>query len=148
MFEGLGLGSRLSLLPLPKHMTWTLYVAAIAYSLVTPLGLAIGLGVRTTSVPSPPPPPSLPPKAHRPGRRRYDPNTATANIVSGTLDSFSSGILLYTGLVELIAHDFVFNKKMVQDASWGKLLFSIGCVVTGAGFVSPSRSLALVTVTS
>ena len=40
---------------------------------------AAGLGVRTT----------------------YNANSNTANIVSGVLDSFSAGILLYTGLVEV-----------------------------------------------
>lgn len=54
-------------------------LAAILYGLTTPIGIAAGLGVRTT----------------------YNPNSNTANIVSGVLDSFSSGILLYTGLVEV-----------------------------------------------
>jgi hypothetical protein len=42
---------------------------------MTPLGIAIGLGVRET----------------------YNGNGATANIVSGILDATSAGILLYTG---------------------------------------------------
>jgi zinc transporter 1/2/3 len=43
------------------------------------LGIAIGLGIRTT----------------------YNPDSTTASIVSGTLDSMSAGVLLYTGLVEV-----------------------------------------------
>lgn len=42
-------------------------------------GIAVGLGVRST----------------------YNPNSTTANIVSGILDAFSAGILIYTGLVEV-----------------------------------------------
>lgn len=39
---------------------------------------------------------------------RYNPNSATANIVSGVLDALSAGVLIYTGLVELLAHDCKF----------------------------------------
>ena len=87
MFEGLGLGSRLAILPFAKgsRLPWFL---AIAYAIVTPLGMAIGLGVRTT----------------------YDSASQTALLVSGSLDAISSGILLYTGLVELLAHEFLFSK--------------------------------------
>jgi zinc transporter 1/2/3 len=35
MFEGLGLGSRLSQLELPKHLRWAPWVAGILYSLMT-----------------------------------------------------------------------------------------------------------------
>jgi solute carrier family 39 (zinc transporter), member 1/2/3 len=89
MFEGLGLGSRLAISPFPNgsRLPWLL---AIAYAVVTPLGMAIGLGVRST----------------------YDSASQTALVVSGTLDAISSGILLYTGLVELLAHEFLFSKGM------------------------------------
>lgn len=115
MFEGLGLGSRLSSLPLPHRFAWgtrllplllhfrllTLahpvpaahstvpYTASCIYAAITPLGVAIGLGVRTT----------------------YNPDSANALIVSGVLDALSAGVLLYTGLVELLAHDFLFNRE-------------------------------------
>lgn len=52
---------------------------AILYGLTTPVGIAAGLGVRTT----------------------YNPDSTTASIVSGVLDSLSAGILIYTGLVEV-----------------------------------------------
>ena len=85
-FEGLGLGSRLAILPFKKRSPWP-WVLGIAYGVVTPIGMAIGLGLRTT----------------------YDSASQTALIVSGTLDAISSGILLYTGLVELLAHEFLFS---------------------------------------
>lgn len=70
------------------------------YAAITPLGIAIGLGVRTT----------------------YNPDSANAVIVAGTLDAVSAGILLYTGLVELLAHDFIFNRES-EWAVWGCVLF-------------------------
>jgi solute carrier family 39 (zinc transporter), member 1/2/3 len=88
MFEGLGLGSRLAILPFEKRSIWP-WVLGIAYGIVTPLGMAIGLGLRTT----------------------YDSSSQTALLVSGILDAISSGILLYTGLVELMAHEFLFSKS-------------------------------------
>jgi solute carrier family 39 (zinc transporter), member 1/2/3 len=86
MFEGLGLGSRLAILPFPpkSSLPWLL---GSAYAIVTPLGMSIGLGLRTT----------------------YDSASQTALLVSGILDAISSGILLYTGLVELLAHEFLFS---------------------------------------
>jgi zinc transporter 1/2/3 len=58
---------------------WVPYVGALIYGITTPVGIAAGLGVRTT----------------------YNPGTAKASIVSGVLDALSAGILLYTGLVEV-----------------------------------------------
>lgn len=78
-FEGLGLGSRLALMKLEPKYHWVPYVGALVYGITTPVGIAAGLGVRTT----------------------YNPGTASASIVSGVLDALSAGILLYTGLVEV-----------------------------------------------
>lgn len=112
MFEGLGLGARLSLLPL-KPKSLIPYMGAIAYSAVTPIGIAIGLGVRHT----------------------YNEESATASYVTGTFDSVSSGILLYTGLVELLAHEFIFNEKM-RTAPLGKVLLNVGEMLLGAGLMA------------
>lgn len=76
MFEGLGLGSRLSALNLPGKWNYARYVAAIFYAICTPVGVAIGLGVRES----------------------YNGNGAKASIISGVLDATSAGILLYTGM--------------------------------------------------
>lgn len=50
MFEGLGLGSRLSQLELPTRLHWLPVASGVLYAFVTPIGLAIGLGIRKTSV--------------------------------------------------------------------------------------------------
>jgi len=81
MFEGLGLGTRLAYMALPVGYNWVPVTGALLYGITTPVGIAAGLGVRTT----------------------YNPGSTTASIVSGILDSVSSGILLYTGLVEVCA---------------------------------------------
>ncbi|KAK4056706.1 hypothetical protein OIO90_002258 [Microbotryomycetes sp. JL221] len=114
MFEGLGLGSRLSVLPFPSAYRWVPYVGAVAYSITTPIGLAIGVGVRTA----------------------FNPDSANAVIVSGVLDAFSAGILLYTGLVELLAHDFIFSREMAVEASNTRVTLSILSVLLGAGLMS------------
>ncbi|KAF7969455.1 hypothetical protein HWV62_22339 [Athelia sp. TMB] len=78
-FEGLGVGSRLAALQLPSRYNHVPLCAAILYGLTTPIGIAVGLGVRTT----------------------YNPDGTEASIVSGILDALSAGILIYTGLVEV-----------------------------------------------
>lgn len=112
-FEGLGIGARLSAIPWPEDKPeYYKYLLCIAYGLVTPVSIAIGLGVRTT----------------------YVAGGYAANIVSGVLDSLSSGILIYTGLVEFLARDFVFNKEIKKDTT--KLLYSIFCLLWGTGIMA------------
>lgn len=48
-FEGLGIGARLSMIPMPgKYRTWLPWVCIVGYGITTPISMAIGLGVRTT----------------------------------------------------------------------------------------------------
>lgn len=108
-FEGLGLGARLAGLKLPQKMSWVPLAAAVLFSAVTPVGLAVGLAVR----------------------KSYSPDSPTALIVSGILDSLSAGILLYTGLVELLCAEFLFHQEM-REAPLGRVLYALGCVILGA----------------
>lgn len=62
----------------------------IIYGVSTPIAIAIGLGVRKT----------------------YPPTGRTTLIVNGVFDSISGGILIYVGLVELMAHEFMFTPSM------------------------------------
>ena len=109
-FEGLGLGSRLAVTPWPKSKSWTPYLFAISYGLSTPIAIAVGLGLRTT----------------------YAPGSQTALIVNGVFDSISAGILIYTGLVELMAHEFMFSQLM-RKAKIGTLMGAFGMMCLGAG---------------
>lgn len=106
-FEGLGIGARLSSIPFPKRLNWMPWALCLAYGLTTPIALAIGLGLATS----------------------YESTSFTASIVSGILDSISAGILLYTGLVELLARDFLFNPSRTRDRT--RVLFMLACLFAG-----------------
>ncbi|ORX38743.1 Zinc/iron permease [Kockovaella imperatae] len=111
-FEGMGIGARLSGIPFPRKYHWMPWALCAAYGLTTPISIAIGLAVRTT----------------------FNPNGYTANIVQGVLDALSGGILIYTGFVELLARDFLFNPDRVKDDR--KLAFMVVCVCAGAGLMA------------
>ncbi|KIW36090.1 uncharacterized protein PV06_11603 [Exophiala oligosperma] len=111
-FEGLGIGARLSAIPFPKRYSWMPWWLCAGYGLTTPIAIAIGLGLRTT----------------------YNSNSYTANVVSGLLDAISAGILIYTGLVELMARDFLFSPDRTNNDR--KLAFMIISMLLGAGIMS------------
>jgi zinc transporter 1/2/3 len=109
-FEGLGLGSRLATVPWPKSKYWTPYILGFAYGLSTPIAIAVGLGIRNS----------------------YPPGSSTTLIVNGVFDSISAGILIYTGLVELMAHEFMFSPYM-QKGPVGRVLGAFALMCLGAG---------------
>lgn len=111
-FEGLGIGARLSAIPFPKRLNWMPWVLCAGYGLTTPISIAAALGVRTT----------------------YNAGSFTANVVSGVLDSTSAGILLYTGFVELIARDFLFNPERPDDDK--QLAFMVASLLLGAAIMA------------
>ena len=47
-FEGLGVGSRLAFIRLPQEYNYIPVLGAILFGITTPLGIAVGLGVRET----------------------------------------------------------------------------------------------------
>jgi zinc transporter 1/2/3 len=112
-FEGLGLGSRLAVTPWPKRKGWTPYVLALVYGFSTPIAIAVGLGVRKT----------------------YPPGSQTTLIVNGVFDSISAGILIYTGLVELMAHEFMFSNSM-RKAELKVVLAAFGLMCLGANLMA------------
>lgn len=113
MFEGLGLGARLATVPWPKSKRWTPYILGFAFGLSTPIAIAIGLGVRTS----------------------YPPESKTTLLANGVFDSISAGILIYTGLVELMAHEFMFSPYM-QKGPLGRMLSAFLLMVLGAGLMA------------
>lgn len=108
-FEGLALGSRLGSIEWPESKRLTPYLLALAYALSTPIAIGVGLGVRTA----------------------LNTNSQSFLIVNGVFDSISAGILIYTGLVELMAHEFMFSSYM-QRAPIRMVLSAVGCMVLGA----------------
>lgn len=107
-FEGLGIGARMSAIPFPARRWWLPWALCTLYGLTTPVSLAIGLALRTS----------------------YNGGSFEALVVSGVLDAVSAGILIYTGLVELLARDFLFNPELTRSER--RLGFMVGCVFLGA----------------
>lgn len=112
-FEGLGLGARLATASWPKGKGYMPYLLAAGYSISTPVAIAVGLGVRQSLAPGSP----------------------TTKIANGVFDAISAGILLYTGLVELLAHEFMFNPEM-QKAGLRMKGLALLCVAVGAGLMA------------
>ncbi|KAF4980294.1 hypothetical protein FZEAL_3665 [Fusarium zealandicum] len=105
MFEGLGLGSRLAVAPWPSNRKWMPYLLGCIFALSTPIGIAAGMGAKPT-------------------------NANNQKLVNGIFDAISAGILLYTGLVELLAHEFMFNPYM-RRAPIKILLLAFACITFG-----------------
>lgn len=105
LFEGLGLGARLALVAWPKSRRWLPYAFCLGFAISTPLGTAAGLGAR--------------------------PKDAEAHMLTnGTFDAVSAGILLYTGVFELMGREFLFNSKM-RHASIKQQLYAYGYIAAG-----------------
>lgn len=110
-FEGLGIGARMSAISFGHH-TWLPWILCAAYGLTTPISIAIGLGVRHT----------------------YTPESKVSLVIQGVLNAVSAGILIYTGLVELLARDFLFDPCRTKRRS--RLLFMVVCTLLGAGIMT------------
>ncbi|KAK9690251.1 hypothetical protein RND81_09G115700 [Saponaria officinalis] len=107
-FEGMGLGGCIAQAAFKSASTMCM---AMFFSLTTPVGIAIGIGI--TNV--------------------YNENSPTALIVQGLLDAVAAGILIYMALVDLLAQDFMnprvqTNKRLFLGANIALLL--------GAGFMA------------
>lgn len=86
-------------------------IMAMFFSLTTPVGVAIGLGL--TSV--------------------YDENSPKALVVEGIFNAASAGILIYMALVDVLAADFM-SPKLQNN---GRLLFgTYVALLLGAGCMS------------
>ncbi|KAI4159670.1 MAG: hypothetical protein LQ342_006363 [Letrouitia transgressa] len=115
-FEGLGLGSRLAATPWrikTRRGRYTPYFFALAYAMSTPVAMAVGLGARES----------------------WSPGSQTALVVNGVFDSISAGVLVYTGLVELMAHEFMFSPSM-RRARGRVVLAAFGTMAAGAGLMA------------
>lgn len=83
-FEGLALGSRIAAINFPHHSARP-WLMVLAYGTTTPIGQAIGLVVHNL----------------------YDPHSAAGLLMVGLMNGISSGLLLFAGLVQLLAEDFL-----------------------------------------
>ncbi|KAK4033160.1 Zinc/iron permease [Parachaetomium inaequale] len=113
-FEGLGLGARLGTATWPPGARrWTPYLLGLLYAVSTPF--AIGMGLIAS--------------------RSLALEAATSKVVNGVFDAISGGILMYTALVELVAHEFMFNPEM-RKAGLGMQLSAYTCVAAGVGLMA------------
>ncbi|KAH7201462.1 Zinc/iron permease [Fusarium oxysporum] len=110
--EGLGLGSRLAVATWPPGKAWLPYFLSALYALSTPIAIAAGLGVRNS----------------------ITPGTHSSLVVMGVFDAISAGILLYTGLISLIAYDFFAGSASKGQS--GMRFMAFGCMCVGAGIMA------------
>lgn len=113
MFEGLGLGTRIATVNWGNHR-FTPYLLSLGYTLCTPIAIAIGLGVRHS----------------------YPPGSRRALITNGVFDSISAGILVYTGLVELMAHEFLYSGEFKGADGFRRMLVAYFIMCWGAGLMA------------
>ncbi|KXJ96178.1 Zinc/iron permease [Microdochium bolleyi] len=111
-FEGLALGSRIAAINFPRSSVRP-WLMVLAYGCTTPLGQAIGLAVHTL----------------------YDPMSQTGLLVVGFMNAISSGLLLFAGLVQLLAEDFL-TEKSYRSLKGKERLRAGGAVLAGAGLMA------------
>ncbi|KAL1839242.1 hypothetical protein VTJ49DRAFT_1720 [Mycothermus thermophilus] len=86
---------------------------AAAFALVTPVGMAIGIGVL----------------------KQFNGNDPSTIIAIGTLDALSAGILVWVGVVEMWAHDWMLGGEMTR-ASPLRTVLGLAALVIGMALMS------------
>ncbi|KAG5237321.1 metal transport family protein [Salix suchowensis] len=107
-FEGMGLGGCITLARLNST---SMAIMAAFFSLTTPAGIAVGIGISSI----------------------YNENSPTALIVEGIFNAASAGILIYMALVDLLAADFMSPRMKsslgrIQLGANVSLLLGAGCM--------------------
>lgn len=100
-FEGVALGARIADLTFTRRLVPVLLV--LAFALVTPLGVAIGMGMRTS----------------------YKSNSVDNLIVMGVCNSIACGVLLYTAFVTLLGGDILYSERFRTESRASKACYLI-----------------------
>ena len=108
-FEGLALGSRIAAITSFPRNSPKPWLMALAYGTTTPVGQAIGLLVYNL----------------------YDPASQVGLLMVGIMNAISSGLLLFAGLVELLAEDFL-SDQSYETLRGQKRLQACASVIAGA----------------
>ncbi|THC94470.1 hypothetical protein EYZ11_006035 [Aspergillus tanneri] len=111
-FEGLALGARIALLPGGILPTKTIMGAVFA--LITPIGMAIGMGVINS----------------------FNGNGKSTLIALGTLDALSAGILVWVGVVDMWARDWVMEGGEMLNAPIGRVSIGGFSLIAGTALMS------------
>lgn len=107
-FEGLGLALRFATTDWPQNMRLVPWIFSLIYSFTTPIGIAVGLGVR----------------------HLYSNNLTGSLIVVGVFDAFCSGLLIYNCLVELMAQDYLIEPDL-QNSSGSRVWVAYVMLASG-----------------
>lgn len=109
MFEGMALGTCIAGLPAKRTSFAEKSIMATAFALITPIGMAIGIGVLGS----------------------FNGNDKSTIVAIGTLDAFSAGILAWVGIVEMLARDWMHGQLL--NSSIGRTM--VGMVSLLAGLI-------------
>lgn len=107
MFEGIALGTCIAGLPSASASLLRKLLMAGAFALITPLGMAIGIGVLD----------------------QFNGNSPRTIVAIGTLDALSAGILAWVGIVEMLARDWMHG--LLLDAGMVRTGVAMGALVSG-----------------
>lgn len=110
-FEGLSLGARIALLPTPSLSFgfWSKVTMAVAFALITPLGMAIGVGVLN----------------------QFNGNDPSTILTIGVLDALSAGVLLWVGVVDMWGRDWAVAGGEMVEAGLIKTVVGLLSLVMG-----------------
>jgi zinc transporter 1/2/3 len=98
--EGISLGSVVNVAGFAKLKGLSM---VLLYSLTTPIGIAIGIGIAST----------------------YDPSSVTAIAVQGVLSAVAGGMLLYIALIQLIGEEFSRQELLERNGLKFAMLISL-----------------------
>ncbi|CAL4901254.1 unnamed protein product [Urochloa decumbens] len=107
-FEGIGLGG---CIVQAKFRLKSVVAMALFFSVTTPAGVAIGIGISSV----------------------YDETSPTALVVQGLLEAAAAGILIYMALVDILAEEFMSDR--VQSRARLQLALNVSLLL-GAGLMS------------
>lgn len=109
-FEGVAIGSAaLSSVTSRKN----LFLINFAFAITTPIGQVIGIGIHNS----------------------YSSESTTALWLQGIFDCVAGGILLYTGLVELLTYNMTTNQQFLSRSTSQRFILYI-CLWSGAGLMA------------
>ncbi|KAK0657974.1 Zinc/iron permease [Cercophora newfieldiana] len=117
-FEGLALGTRIAAIHFPQR-SFKPWLMVLAFGATTPIGQAIGLFIHTF----------------------YDPMSQTGLLMVGVMNAISSGLLLFAGLVQLLAQDFL-SQESYKTLRGSKRMQAYLAVVGGAGMMAAVGAFA------
>ncbi|KAJ9660911.1 high-affinity Zn(2+) transporter zrt1 [Neophaeococcomyces mojaviensis] len=115
-FEGLALGARIALLTNSSlHFgIWSKMLMAVAFTLITPLGMAIGIGVLN----------------------EFNGNDQSTVLTIGVLDALSAGVLLWVGVVDMWGRDWAVSGGEMVEAGFGKVTVGLLSLILGMVLMS------------